>query len=192
MYPSLSNFYYLNDLIDPTDLRGSDKGSRHSYIDGYYNIEFTPKRHEPLSILEIGILNGGSLYLWSNFFTQATIYGIDVIDVDNFLLNPYRVKIYKSDAYSDEILKEFSDESLDYIIDDGPHTFESQKMCIQKWLPKLKKNGKIIIEDIQSEEFAIKLKFYALEFDDVNSSTIIDLRLNKHRYDDIILEIIKR
>lgn len=193
MGPTLSEFYYFNGEVNHFDPRGSDKGTNHTYIDGYYDLEFSPKRDENLKILEIGILNGGSLYLWSNFFTKSLIYGIDINEINNQFLNPYRVKIYYGDAYvDDDIINLFEDNSLDYIIDDGPHTYESQQLCINKWFSKLKPGGKLIIEDIQSDEFAIKLKFFALQNDDVQKAIIFDLRLNKHRYDDIILEITKK
>jgi len=165
----------------------SDKGTTHDYLNGYYNQAFTPYKNTPIKLLEIGIHKGASLVLWNSFFTNAKIVGLDnedwnVIEEENTI-----IKI--CDAYSDDIINFFSDEEFDFIIDDGPHTLKSQLITIQKYLPKVKKGGKLIIEDIQSDLDLLELVGVAsdadLQFD------IFDLRNNKGRYDDIILQITK-
>ncbi len=86
----------------------------------------------------------------------------------------------------------FEDESLDYVIDDGPHNLQSQITAIIQYLPKLKKGGKIIIEDISYVEWEkefIKL----IEENSLNVSyKFYDLRQNKGRFDDMIFEITKK
>ena len=74
------------------------------------------------------------------------------------------------------------------MIDDGPHTLTSQKLCVGLYYLKMKIGGKIIIEDVKdtnlsSLESFIKSKNYKYK--------VIDLRPNKNRYDDIIIEITK-
>ena len=58
------------------------------------------------------------------------------------------VQYFCGDSYSDEIVSQHPD--ADIIIDDGPHTVESQILFLQKYLPKLNKGGILIIEDVQS------------------------------------------
>lgn len=192
MYKTLSEFYYNHNMLDVHTPLGTDKGSIHSYINGYYNLEFSPKRTEDISIMEIGLWRGGSMFLWSNFFTRAKIYGVDILEIDSSSLDPNRVKLFNFDAYSIENVQLFEDNFFDYIIDDGPHTIQSQMDCVNLWLTKLKPGGKMIIEDIQSLDDVINLRDFALKFSDVYSATIIDLRLNKDRYDDFIVEIVKK
>ena len=43
-----------------------------------YEKHFGPIRNKPIKILEIGILNGGSLEMWRYYFSEATIVGIDI------------------------------------------------------------------------------------------------------------------
>ena len=85
----------------------------------------------------------------------------------------------------------FDDNSIDYLIDDGPHTFESQCYVITNWLSKVKPGGKIIIEDVQEYERFEKFETL-IKDNNLNVSTkIFDSRERKGRYDDLIFEITK-
>ena len=179
-----------------------DKGTNHSYIEHYYDSEFSTKRSNELNLLEIGIWEGGSLKLWKNWFTNANIIGIDnnIGIFDNLRQSTFTtipgIQIIWDDAYSDTIVNQFKDNYFDYIIDDGPHTFESHKLCIKKWLPKLKPGGKLVIEDIYylSENSSPLVGEQLIPLIDSNlyNYLFFDFRLNKNRGDDIILEITKK
>jgi hypothetical protein len=175
----------------------SDKGTTHDYISAYYNGEFTEKRFENLKILEIGIHTGLSLKLWKDWFINSNIIAIDpckeveilkeILDEVNELKN---VNIIVDDAYSQNTLNMFEDESIDYIIDDGPHTLDSQLYSLRNWYKKIKSGGKLIIEDIQSLTI---LNTLVIETNDLDYEyNVFDFRENKGRYDDIIIEIIKK
>jgi SAM-dependent methyltransferase len=179
-----------------------DKGTNHSYIEYYYDPEFSTKRSNELNLLEIGIWEGGSLKLWKSWFTNANIIGID--DNSGIFGNLRNTKFDKilgveiiwDDAYSDKVVSKFNDNYFDYIIDDGPHTFDSHELCIRKWLPKLKPGGKLIIEDIYylSEDPSPLVGKQLISLIDSNlyDYCFFDLRLIKGRGDDIILEITKK
>ena len=179
-----------------------DKGTNHSYIEYYYDSEFSTKRSNELNLLEIGIWEGGSLKLWKNWFTNANIIGID--DNSGIFGNLRNTKFDKmpgveiiwDDAYSDKVVSKFENNYFDYIIDDGPHTFESHKLCIEKWLPKLKHRGKLIIEDIcylsQDPTPLVGEQLVSLIDNNLYNYRFFDLRLIKQRGDDIILEITKK
>lgn len=178
----------------------TDKGTNHSYMEHYYSPEFTPRRKDKLNILEIGIWDGGSIKLWKSWFVNSNIIGID--DDSGIFGNMRHIKdnsipgatLIWDDAYSDKVVNQFSN-NFDYIIDDGPHTFDSHKLCIEKWLSKLKQGGKLIIEDIyyldreypligQQLVDLIDISLYEYKF--------FDLRNIKGRGDDILLEITKK
>jgi hypothetical protein len=53
----------------------SDKGTMHSYIDVYEKY-FSVKRSNA-SLLEIGMMTGGSMYLWQQYFKKYQLTGID-------------------------------------------------------------------------------------------------------------------
>jgi 23S rRNA U2552 (ribose-2'-O)-methylase RlmE/FtsJ len=173
----------------------SDKGTLHDYIDGYYSNEFTNRRLEKLSILEIGVRRGDSLNLLSKWFTNSDIIGIDNGSEMNhsnieFIKTLSNTKLFLENAYVDSIINKFQDNSIDYIIDDGPHTLESQLYSINNWYKKIKMGGKLIIEDIQS---LTNLNLLIIVINDLNYDyNVFDLRESKNRYDDIIIEIIKK
>ena len=179
-----------------------DKGSSHSYIEHYYDLEFTNKRREALNILEIGIWEGASMKLWKSWFVNANIIGID--NSSGIFGNKSTadatkipgVELIWDDSYSDSVVNKFEDNYFDYIIDDGHHTLESHKLCIEKWLPKLKHGGKCVIEDIYylSQDPAPLIGNELISLLDINlySYQFFDLRLSKDRGDDIILEITKK
>jgi hypothetical protein len=127
----------------------TDKQTIHNYVDGYYEYEFATKQNIPITLLEIGVGKGYSIKLWHDYFVHGTIIGVDINDwaVEMFEYTP-RVKIFQADAYSKEFYSKFPDETFDYIIDDGPHTITYQLDAIYNWLPKVKRGGKLIIEDV--------------------------------------------
>ena len=152
----------------------SDKGKQHNYIQVYYSDEFTPKREDKINILEIGIRFGQSIKLWREWFKKGNIYGIDVEYTESAqnTLKELDVNIIIDNAYDEECVKSLSipNNFFDYIIDDGPHTLESQLACVDLYLPKLKKGGKIIIEDIErwgakEEHFKEKGKELGLKYE---------------------------
>ncbi len=171
----------------------TDKGTTHDYINSYYTNEFT-NRDAEINLVEIGIGDGYSMVLWREWLRKAEITAIEKYPYHYNHKKPFEIKGATSifqDAYQQSTVDLFEDNSIDYLIDDGPHTFESQIYCIQYWLPKIKSGGKIIIEDVQ--EYDRFEKFEKLIKDNnLNVSTkIFDSREAKGRYDDLIFEITK-
>lgn len=101
----------------------SDKWS--SYLYEYQRI-LSPYQDQAVTILEIGVQNGGSLEIWSKFFPNARkIIGCD-IDTNCSKLNFASPKIelvigdITSETTSRKILTA-SENTIDIIIDDGSH-----------------------------------------------------------------------
>lgn len=171
----------------------SDKGTIHDYINGWYSSEFTPIRHDNLNILEIGIQHGYSIKLLSEWFYNSTIYGIDNFEDPKIiksntlnLITNNNINFFEEDAYQKKCLDLFSDNSLDYIIDDGPHYLESNLYCIEYWYKKLKMGGTMIIEDIQNIESEVSYYQDICKKNNIPFE-IVDLRSRKNRHDDVLL-----
>jgi hypothetical protein len=132
----------------------TDKNTYHSYIDVYENL-FKNRQLTTKNVLEIGIEKGGSIKLWSDYFVNAKIYGLDHNEAPQFLSNYKRIITKKCNAYSSEILQEFIDKNIkfDVIIDDGVHTLESMIYIIKNYTKLLNTNGILIIEDVQTIEW---------------------------------------
>lgn len=164
----------------------TDKESRHSYCSSYYDQIFFDLKDKKLTILEIGIKNGSSLVLWNEYFKNSIIYGIDISNLIGSRLDNYpRIKTIIQNGYRDEITSNLP--LFDIIIDDGPHTVESQKKFINNYFKKLNKNGKLIIEDIFGSYNLNELLKEASKFS--SNIKIIDLRDKTKTEDSIILEI---
>lgn len=113
-----------------------------------YEKHFSPIRNKPIKILEIGILNGGSLEMWRYYFPEATIVGIDI----NPLCKEHeqeRINVRIGDQTDEKFLQSLIDEfgAFDLIIDDGSHHVAHVNKTFQFLFPKLTDNGIYFIED---------------------------------------------
>lgn len=174
----------------------TDKNTTHSYLELYQKLLIS-KKETAKNVLEVGIGDGGSIKLWRDFFTNATIYALDILPIDRVmdeLLNDDRVILYtSSNAYDNEFFTtQFLNKNImcDFMLDDGPHTLESMKLFIKLYSQIMTDDGILIIEDVQSWDWIDTLKNEVPD----NLKQFIkvyDLRANKNRYDDIVFTIDK-
>ena len=160
------------------------------------------KKNTATNILEVGIgdfgeKNGGSIKLWADYFTNATIYALDILPINRVmdeLLNNNRVILYTStNAYDDNFfITNFLNKNIkcDFMLDDGPHTLESMKQFIKLYSQIMTDDGILIIEDVQSWDWIDILKNEVPEHLK-QFIKVYDLRGNKNRYDDIVFTIDK-
>ena len=179
----------------------TDKNTGHSYLPLYQTL-LEKKKETAQNVLEIGIgnfgpKNGGSIKLWRDFFTNATIYGLDILPIDRVideLITDDRVVLYTSiDAYDENFFKlNFLNENIkcDFMLDDGPHTLESMIQFIKLYSQIMTDDGILIIEDVQSIDWLDTLKTAVPEHLQPFIKTY-DLRHIKGRYDDIVFTIDK-
>ena len=129
----------------------TDKGTTHTYV-GVYDEIFASLQNEPIHILEIGILSGGSLELWHEYFPKADIQGMDNFiqsrgfngsDVneqvvrDKFAYYP-RITINRCNSldYKDvDGMMQEKNFKFDIIVDDGDHRPESQVQTFKNLCP---------------------------------------------------------
>jgi SAM-dependent methyltransferase/uncharacterized coiled-coil DUF342 family protein len=124
-----------------------------AYYDVYGSI-FSEYRKEPVSVLEIGIQNGGFLEILSLYFWNAkAIVGCDIDPKCGELkYTDNKIHIVLGDIKDknnvERILK-ISD-TYDIIIDDGSHTHEDIIKAFINLFPHLKDGGIYIIEDLHA------------------------------------------
>src|SRR5690554_978194 len=127
----------------------SDKWS--SYLHEYDRL-FSGYRDRPISLLEIGIQNGGSLELWAKYFTQAQkLVGCDIDPKCEALhYDDSRIAVVVADANQDAgqqaILAHSS--AFDLIIDDGSHQSSDIVRSFARYFPVLSDGGLYIVEDL--------------------------------------------
>lgn len=148
------------------------------YIDHVYSKILPKYEKKAKKVLEIGVLDGESIKYWRDYFKNAEIYAID-INRSSAIENEERVHHIVADAYSENIVGLFKDQSLDIIIDDGPHYIECFLYLIQNYLKKLKKGGLMVIESITNLYFT-PILIEALEAHEIKCSyTIYDMRFKQ-------------
>ena len=83
----------------------TDKNTTHSYLPLYQQL-LKKKKESAKNILEVGIDRGGSIKLWSDYFTNAKVYGIDIMNIQYIwedIRNKENIILYAStDAYSND------------------------------------------------------------------------------------------
>jgi GT2 family glycosyltransferase len=85
---------------------------------------------------------------------HASFYGEEVFETVNQIKDKYykNLKLNLIRKTFDKALSDFEDNSVDILHIDGLHTYEAIKHDFENWLPKLNKNGIIIIHDIKVRE----------------------------------------
>lgn len=123
------------------------------------------KKETAKNVLEVGICHGGSIKLWSDFFTNANVYGLDIMNSENVwgvIKNKVKIILHTScDAYNNDFfIKHFLNKNIkfDFMLDDGPHTLESMKQFIKLYSQIMTDDGILIIEDVQSWDWIDILK----------------------------------
>lgn len=101
-------------------------------------------------VLEIGIAEGGSLELWSKYFQNGQIWGVDIdqkcLDYKYAQENIHLVFGDQSSAdFWDWFMKDRP--KFDIIVDDGSHVNDHQILSLIKLFPHLKEGGIYMIED---------------------------------------------
>jgi hypothetical protein len=159
----------------------------HSYYENFYDEHFRPYYGRPgLKICEIGIQKGSSLFVLANVFPDALLLGIDVDP--SWLVEEYTrvgncVRLY-TDAYDRKLAGLLG--QFDIIIDDGPHTPQSQLEFVSLYYQNLAPGGTMVIEDVSSPEVALALESAAPLG---TSCRTVDLRQVDDRYDSIVVHI---
>jgi hypothetical protein len=183
----------LEEIVDNSR---TDKNTLHSYLPLYQNLLIN-KKETAKNVLEIGIDKGGSIKLWSDFFTNANVYCLDIMNIDNVwegIKNNEKIILHTSiDAYNIDFFNtNFLNKNIrcDFMLDDGPHNLESMILFIKLYSQIMTDDGILIIEDIQSWDWIDILKNSVPE-NLKQFIKIYDLRSNKNRYDDIVFTIDK-
>ena len=130
-----------------------------SYFQVYEKI-FSKYKNKKIKFVEIGVANGGSLFMWQKFFgKKAKIIGID-LNPNAKKLEKYGFKIYIGSQSDKNFWENFykKEGKIDLILDDGGHKNLQQISTVHYSLPHIKDGGKIVIEDTSLSY--VKKEFY--------------------------------
>lgn len=120
-----------------------------------YSDYFKSLRNEKLVFLEIGVGGGPSLKMWYEYFPNAEIHAIDILDQTKH--DNDRTKTYVCDQSDRDQLNHIMRQVglADIIIDDGSHVVSHQQISLGCLFPHLKKGGQYWIEDLHTSDRSV-------------------------------------
>ena len=139
----------LEELFKSKTAKASDKWA--AYLP-HYASQLSAYRHKPISLLEIGVQNGGSLEVWAAFFPHAShVIGCDINPKCGELTyeNPI-IHVVVGDATHPDVTQQVLSYAtpLDVVIDDGAHMSSSIIKAFAEYFPSIAPDGLYIAEDL--------------------------------------------
>ena len=179
--------YYMHkneetgETVDVPRQKGQEKyfihtggdASKNGYTDVYLDL-FSHFKDESFNFLEIGIFQGRSLAMWSDYFKNATINGIDINTKEFYLTKPELEKMGAFTKGKLGMIKELNTTTMKLggllscfriIIDDGAHAAEAQWATFKNYFTFLCSGGIYVIEDVH-QDWAEKFKNEMLKLRD--------------------------
>ena len=117
-----------------------------------YDRYFNQYRNKKITIVEIGVYQGGSLQMWRKYFgPEATIWGID-IDPRCKQLEDENTHILIGSQENPHFLRSIVDKigPIDILIDDGGHTQDQQIVSFEELYKHIKIGGLYLCEDVHT------------------------------------------
>lgn len=151
-------------------------------LDSYFQVyEEVLRKYsgKQITFVEIGVLSGGSLFMWRDFLgPEARIIGID-LNLDARKWEEEGFEIHTGDqsdpAFWDAFFQKVG--PIDVLLDDGGHTNRQQIVTVHEVVPHIKDGGTLIVEDAHAsylKEFGNPSRYSFISFakhlvDSVNS-----------------------
>ena len=114
-----------------------------------YDYFFNKYRDKEITFVEIGVLDGGPLFMWRDYFGEkARIIGVD-LNPDAKQWEEHGFEIYVGDQSDKNFWGEFINKvgKVDVVLDDGGHTYEQQIITTECLLDSINENGILLVED---------------------------------------------
>jgi hypothetical protein len=122
-----------------------------SYFQVYEQI-FRKYVGKPITFVEVGVLNGGSLFMWRKYFgPSARIIGIEINPIarkweqDGFEIF---IGSQSDPLFWDEFYRKVG--PIDVLLDDGGHTNLQQVITAHKAISNLRDGGTFVVEDVHT------------------------------------------
>ena len=126
--------------------------------DSYFSVyEALLKKYvgRDVTIVEVGIFSGGSLFMWRKYFgTKARIIGVD-LNPDALEWEKHGFEIYIGDQSSEAFWADLFQKigKVDVLIDDGGHTNRQQIVTSHYAIQNINDGGLLIVEDVHTSYF---------------------------------------
>ena len=156
------------------------RSTKHTNFFYIYDDLLKKFKDKKITLVEIGIASGGSLFMWREFFKDnARIIGID-FNKDAKKWEKYGFEIYIGNQSDNFFWKNFYSQVglIDILVDDGGHTNEQQLVTFHNSYNNISEDGILIFEDTHAsylKEFGNPSKYSFINF----CKKIIDLQNEK-------------
>ena len=134
-------------------MKGGDRMTEHGYAETYARIL---SGRTVSNLVEVGILRGGGLAMWSVLFPSATVIGLDI---DTSIFKRHLPELRRKGAFTHSFPEVRTFDQLrpsmawaegrkfDVVIDDGLHTDRAILSCFNAFLPHLSQDFIYFVED---------------------------------------------
>lgn len=124
----------------------TDKAYLHDFCNSYEK-ELNKNIKE---LWEIGVLDGASLRMWSDYYPEAKIVGYDLNNKSHLTFNSnVEVKLLDQENI-EQLSKLTTNKNVDIIVDDGSHIIEHQIKSFEMLFDCLKSGGQYVLEDLHT------------------------------------------
>lgn len=130
-------------------IKSPHRSIKHNTYFKVYDELFLKFRNKKIVFVEIGVLGGGSLFMWRNFFgNKARIIGVDM-NPNALKWKKYGFEIIIGSQSDERFWKKFTNDigPIDIVLDDGGHTYDQQITTTEMLLTSIKDGGLLVIED---------------------------------------------
>ena len=142
-----------------------------SYFHAYEKL-FSKYVNKKIIFVEVGILNGGSLFMWREYFGKdARIIGIDN-NPEAKMWEDHGFEIFIGDQANPEFWGNFKKKigMVDVLLDDGGHTDLQQATTLFEFIDNINDGGVLVVEDVHTS--------YLKEFENPSKLSFINLTFN--------------
>ena len=108
--------------------------------------------NKDITFVEIGVLHGGSLFMWKEYFGEkARIIGID-LNPKALELEKEGFEIYIGSQSDKNFWRKFYNKigKIDVLLDDGGHSNDQQIITLAESVPNINDGGVLVTEDVHT------------------------------------------
>ena len=162
----------MNNIIKKKFDESIYSSTKHSSYFYAYEKLFSKYVNKKITFVEVGVLNGGSLFMWKEYFgKEARIIGIDN-NPEAKIWENHGFEIFIGDQASPDFWNNLKKKigMVDILLDDGGHTDLQQATTLFEFINNINDGGVLVVEDVHTS--------YLKEFGNPSKLSFINLTFN--------------